>query len=128
VLLPLARVGCPPVGILLLVAHNVSHIGTSDRLLNLRDILHLDAVTPPPPTQADKGYTVAGHPRYPHLVVDVGANDGFLSSNSFNLVAVGWSAVLIEPDVRQLSLGQRTHARYIDPYVVATLSTRCIRP
>jgi hypothetical protein len=31
------------------------------------------------------------------LVVDVGANDGLLSSNSFNFVQLGWSAVLVDP-------------------------------
>jgi hypothetical protein len=30
------------------------------------------------------------------LVVDIGANDGFLSSNSYNWVHWGWSTVLVE--------------------------------
>ena len=31
------------------------------------------------------------------LVIDIGANDGFLSSNSYNVIRMGWNAVLIEP-------------------------------
>ena len=40
------------------------------------------------------------------LVVDVGANDGFLSSNSYNLVRWGWSSVLVEPNPEMLDLAR----------------------
>ena len=40
------------------------------------------------------------------LVVDVGANDGFLSSNSYNLVRWGWSSVLVEPNPEMLRLAR----------------------
>lgn len=33
-----------------------------------------------------------------HLVIDVGANDGFQGSHSFNLIQLGWTAALVEPD------------------------------
>lgn len=32
-----------------------------------------------------------------HMVVDVGAMDGVSGSNSFNFVAIGWDAILVEP-------------------------------
>jgi FkbM family methyltransferase len=31
------------------------------------------------------------------LVIDIGAHDGFLSSNSYNLIGLGWNAILVEP-------------------------------
>ncbi len=34
---------------------------------------------------------------FTRLIVDIGANDGFLSSNSFNFIQWGWNAVLVEP-------------------------------
>src|SRR6266404_9060713 len=34
---------------------------------------------------------------FPKLVVDVGANDGFLASNSYPLIKRGWRGILIEP-------------------------------
>lgn len=33
-----------------------------------------------------------------HLVIDIGANDGFQGSHSFNLIQLGWMAALVEPD------------------------------
>ena len=36
------------------------------------------------------------------LIVDIGANDGLLSSNSFNFIQWGWDAVLVEPQNEQL--------------------------
>ncbi len=30
-------------------------------------------------------------------VIDIGANDGFLSSNSYSLISLGWNAILVEP-------------------------------
>ncbi|KAL3857867.1 hypothetical protein ACJMK2_012497 [Sinanodonta woodiana] len=50
------------------------------------------------------------------IVLDIGANDGFLSSNSFNFIQWGWSAVLVEPLASQLELARKNLARYIDPY------------
>ena len=41
------------------------------------------------------------------LIVDIGANDGFLSSNSFNFIQCGWSAILVEPQSYQLDLAKR---------------------
>ena len=32
------------------------------------------------------------------LVIDIGANDGFQGSHSFNLIQLGWTAALIEPN------------------------------
>ena len=39
--------------------------------------------------------------------MDIGANDGFLSSNSYLLVQLGWSTVLIEPNPHMLRLAQQ---------------------
>ena len=50
---------------------------------------------------------------FERLVVDVGANDGFLSSNSYNLVRWGWSAVLVEPNPEMLALAKKAQ----DPLV-----------
>ena len=36
------------------------------------------------------------------LIVDIGANDGLLSSNSFNFIQWGWDAILVEPQSQQL--------------------------
>lgn len=49
------------------------------------------------------------------LVVDVGANDGFLSSNSYNLVRWGWSAVLVEPNPEMLALARAAQDPFVDP-------------
>ncbi|WAR28299.1 hypothetical protein MAR_014003, partial [Mya arenaria] len=43
------------------------------------------------------------------LVVDIGANDGLMSSNSFNFIQVGWSAILVEPQRDQLDLAKKNH-------------------
>ncbi|XP_052782776.1 uncharacterized protein LOC128219007 isoform X2 [Mya arenaria] len=43
------------------------------------------------------------------LVVDIGANDGLMSSNSFNFIQMGWSAILVEPQNSQLDLARRNH-------------------
>ena len=37
-------------------------------------------------------------PEEHHLVIDIGANDGFQGSHSFNLIQLGWIAALVEPD------------------------------
>ncbi|XP_071177868.1 uncharacterized protein [Mytilus edulis] len=53
---------------------------------------------------------------YSELIVDIGANDGFLSSNSFNFIQHGWNAVLVEPLSEQLHLARHHLSRYIDEY------------
>jgi hypothetical protein len=53
---------------------------------------------------------------FSRLVVDIGANDGLLSSNSFNLAQLGWSTVLVEPNPSQLSLAKSNQSPYIDVY------------
>jgi FkbM family methyltransferase len=37
-------------------------------------------------------------PEEHRLVIDIGANDGFQGSHSFNLIQLGWMAALVEPD------------------------------
>ena len=37
-------------------------------------------------------------PEQHHLVIDIGANDGFQGSHSFNLIQLGWTAALVEPN------------------------------
>ncbi|XP_064612681.1 uncharacterized protein LOC135476555 [Liolophura sinensis] len=49
---------------------------------------------------------------YARLVVDIGANDGFLSSNSYNFIHWGWSAILVEPQHSQLDLAKKNIERY----------------
>ena len=44
---------------------------------------------------------------YHFLVVDIGANDGFLSSNSFNFIQWGWDAVLVDPQPRELQTAKK---------------------
>ncbi|XP_021365984.1 uncharacterized protein LOC110458555 [Mizuhopecten yessoensis] len=53
---------------------------------------------------------------YEHLVVDIGANDGFLSSNSFNFIQWGWDAILVEPQTKQLRMAMLNLRRYNNPY------------
>ena len=48
--------------------------------------------------------------------MDIGANDGLLSSNSFNLASLGWSTVLVEPNPEQLALAKNNQDPYIDVY------------
>lgn len=43
---------------------------------------------------------------YKRLIVDIGANDGFLSSNSFNFIQHGWNGILVEPLSEQLHLAR----------------------
>ncbi|WAR28315.1 hypothetical protein MAR_014019 [Mya arenaria] len=43
------------------------------------------------------------------LVVEIGANDGLLSSNSYNFIQMGWSAILVEPQRDQLDLAKKNH-------------------
>lgn len=56
------------------------------------------------------------------VVVDVGANDGFYSSNSYPFIKRGWRAVLIEPHPGAFAQAQRLHAN--NPGVV-TLNLAC---
>lgn len=56
------------------------------------------------------------HAGFAPLVVDVGANDGFLSSNSYNLARWGFSTVLIEPNPTMLKLAKDAQETLIDPY------------
>jgi FkbM family methyltransferase len=42
-------------------------------------------------------------------VVDVGANDGFYSSNSYPFIKRGWRALLIEPHPGAFALARRLH-------------------
>ena len=39
--------------------------------------------------------------------VDIGANDGFLSSNSFNFIQWGWDAVLVDHQPRELQTAKK---------------------
>ena len=55
-------------------------------------------------------------PGFAPLVVDVGANDGFLSSNSYNLARWGFSTVLVEPNPAVLALAREAQEPMIDPY------------
>ena len=43
------------------------------------------------------GPLLLGRKGFERTVVDVGANDGFYSSNSYPFIARGWQALLIEP-------------------------------
>ena len=57
-----------------------------------------------------------GSLEFGRVVVDIGANDGLLSSNSFNLASLGWSTVLVEPNPEQLALAKNNQDPYIDVY------------
>lgn len=56
------------------------------------------------------------HAKVSRLIIDVGANDGFLSSNSFNFIQHGWDALLVEPLYQQIETAKKHLQRYIDPY------------
>ena len=47
------------------------------------------------------------------LVIDVGANDGILSSNSFGFIQLGWNALLVEPLQNQIDFAKRNLERYV---------------
>ncbi|XP_067682516.1 uncharacterized protein [Haliotis asinina] len=53
---------------------------------------------------------------YTRLIVDIGANDGLVSSNSYNFIQWGWSAILVEPQSREISLAKLNNKRHFDPY------------
>lgn len=50
---------------------------------------------------------------YSKLVIDIGANDGFLSSNSFNFIQHGWNAILVEPQSEQINLARYHLSRFV---------------
>lgn len=47
------------------------------------------------------------HVKVSRLIIDVGANDGFLSSNSFNFIQHGWDALLVEPLYQQIETAKK---------------------
>lgn len=53
-------------------------------------------------------------PKFPYarLIVDIGANDGLMASNSYNFIHWGWSAILVEPQHSQLELAKKSTERY----------------
>lgn len=49
------------------------------------------------------------------LVVDVGASDGFYTSNSYDLIAsYGWHGVLIDPQADKLEIAKQYHCDRLD--------------
>ena len=46
------------------------------------------------------------------LVIDLGANDGFIGSMSLNFVQLGWDAILVEPLPEMMALARRNVERY----------------
>lgn len=56
----------------------------------------------------------SGDFKFTRLVVDIGANDGLISSNSFNLIQLGWSAILVEPVPSQMDLAKMNTYRFVD--------------
>lgn len=46
------------------------------------------------------------------LVIDLGANDGFIGSMSLNFVQLGWDAILVEPVPEMIALARRNLERY----------------
>ncbi|XP_076452308.1 uncharacterized protein LOC143287951 [Babylonia areolata] len=53
---------------------------------------------------------------YRQLVIDIGANDGLACSNSFNLIQLGWDAILVEPQISLLRVAKENLRRYADRY------------
>lgn len=49
---------------------------------------------------------------YKTLIVDIGANDGLLASNSRLFIRCGWDAILVEPMRLQLELAKQNNKRY----------------
>ena len=68
------------------------------------------------PGKRDGNKSARLDPGFAPLVVDVGANDGFLSSNSYNLARWGFSTVLVEPNPAMLALAREAQEPMIDPY------------
>src|SRR5438552_17827841 len=57
------------------------------------------------------GSLLLGRVGLERTVVDVGANDGFYSSNSYPFIARGWRALLIEPNPLSFGKAQRLHKK-----------------
>lgn len=58
---------------------------------------------------------------FPKFVIEVGANDGFLASNSYPFITRGWHAILIEPH----PVFHRLQMRYKDNPNVTTVNVAC---
>ena len=63
-------------------------------------------------------------PPFPKFIVDVGANDGLRNSNSYPLLAMGWSGILVEPNPRVFA---RLQERYKSNDRVQPLHFACGR-
>ncbi len=57
------------------------------------------------------GPLLLGRKGVERTVVDVGANDGFYSSNSYPFIARGWQALLIEPHPAAFQKAKRLHRK-----------------
>lgn len=56
-------------------------------------------------------HLLLGAPDVPRWVVDVGANDGFFSSNSYPFLVRGWNGLLVEPHPAALIKVRRLHRK-----------------
>ena len=54
---------------------------------------------------------VASSSRRP-LIIDLGANDGFIGSMSLNFIQLGWDAIVVEPLPEMMALARRNLERY----------------
>jgi len=70
----------------------------------------------------DGGGVGGGAKGFSTLIVDIGANDGFLSSNSYNLAEWGWSTVLVVGPCGYYSLRHPPHSV---PVLATTSTTQC---
>lgn len=59
---------------------------------------------------------------FPRVVVEVGANDGFLASNSYPLIKQGWHGILIEPHPDAF---RRLQIRHKNNRKVTTVNLAC---
>jgi len=57
------------------------------------------------------GPLLLGSKSVEHTVVDVGANDGFYSSNSYPFIARGWRPLLIEPHPAAFEKAKQLHRK-----------------
>ncbi|KAK3731254.1 hypothetical protein RRG08_025797 [Elysia crispata] len=64
---------------------------------------------------------------YQFFIVDIGANDGFLSSNSFNFIQWGWDAVLVDPQGQELQTAWQNIKSYINQYNEGDQSVELVR-
>lgn len=68
---------------------------------------------------------------YRRLIVDIGANDGLMSSNSFNLIQLGWDAILVEPQLSLLHQAKENIERWVIPVSILNLinsASTCGKP